>query len=245
MNWAEIKDHVSQVCLAGAVVPSWSLAHEVAGLNPFSVMTNIFVTEFAEFSEIFRKNSIAWKTLFEFFLIEFYRIYRISKIFFITKDYSNLLPLVSETRMLPQCQEDTRNRGIFKLTPIHASDMITTAPARHTWETWSLISVQFMFQWFIILWIHWISISFRKNSIDSSKYPSNPWSPKVNWCTNKSGVKDPSINTCQDISDGKAWDCKHKKWATTVLWLRVQSQLEETFLLNLFCFNTILVEWSI
>ena len=24
-------------------------------------------------------------------------------------------------------------------------------------------------------------------------------------------VKDPSINTGQDSSDGKAWDCKHKK----------------------------------
>ena len=41
----------------------------------------------------------------------------------------------------------------------------------------------------------------------------NPHSPKVNWCANKSEVKDPSINTCQDCSDGKAWDCKHKKWA--------------------------------
>ena len=26
---------------------------------------------------------------------------------------------------------------------------------------------------------------------------------KVNWCTKKSGIKDPSINTCQDSSDGK------------------------------------------
>ena len=30
----------------------------MAGLSPFTVMTNIFVTEFAEFSETFRKNSI-------------------------------------------------------------------------------------------------------------------------------------------------------------------------------------------
>ena len=29
----------------------------MAGSSPFSVMTNIFVTEFAEFSEAFRKNS--------------------------------------------------------------------------------------------------------------------------------------------------------------------------------------------
>ena len=31
----------------------------MAGLSPFTVMTNIFVTEFSEFSETFRKNSIA------------------------------------------------------------------------------------------------------------------------------------------------------------------------------------------
>ena len=48
MNWAEIKDPVSHVCIAGAVVASSSLTQEVAGLNPFTVMTNILVTEFAE-----------------------------------------------------------------------------------------------------------------------------------------------------------------------------------------------------
>ena len=57
------------------------------------------------------------------------------------------------------------------------------------------------------------------------------------------------MNTGQDSSDGKAWDCKHKKWALqTVLGLRVQFPLEVTFLLNLFCSNTILAdltEWSI
>ena len=31
----------------------------MAGSNPFTVMTNIFVTEFAEFGGTFRKNSIA------------------------------------------------------------------------------------------------------------------------------------------------------------------------------------------
>ena len=44
------------MCLAGAVVASWSLAEEVAGLT---VMTNYFVSEFAGFGEIFRKNSTA------------------------------------------------------------------------------------------------------------------------------------------------------------------------------------------
>ena len=51
MNWAQFKDSVSHVCLAGAVEASWSLTQEVPGSNPFTVMTNIFVTEFAEFSE--------------------------------------------------------------------------------------------------------------------------------------------------------------------------------------------------
>ena len=49
MNWAEIKDPFS--------IPD-SLTLGVAGSNPFTVMTNIFVTEFTIFSEIFRKNSI-------------------------------------------------------------------------------------------------------------------------------------------------------------------------------------------
>ena len=51
MNWSKFKDHVSNICLAGAVVASWSLTQEVGGLNPFTVMTNTFVTEFAELSE--------------------------------------------------------------------------------------------------------------------------------------------------------------------------------------------------
>ena len=57
MNWAQFKGLVSHTCLAGAVVASWSVTQEVAGSIPFTVMTNIFVTEFAEFSKIFRENS--------------------------------------------------------------------------------------------------------------------------------------------------------------------------------------------
>ena len=37
--------------LADAVVASWSLTQEVAGLNPLTVMTNILVTEYREFGE--------------------------------------------------------------------------------------------------------------------------------------------------------------------------------------------------
>ena len=36
MNWGQFKDHVSHICLAGAVVASWSLTQQVAGLNPFN-----------------------------------------------------------------------------------------------------------------------------------------------------------------------------------------------------------------
>ena len=39
------------MCLAGAVRASWSLTQEVAGSNPFTVMTNIFITEFSKFKE--------------------------------------------------------------------------------------------------------------------------------------------------------------------------------------------------
>ena len=42
MNWAQFKDPVSHMCLAGTVVVSWSLTQEVASSNPFIVMTNIF-----------------------------------------------------------------------------------------------------------------------------------------------------------------------------------------------------------
>ena len=51
MNWAQPKNPVSHVRLAGTVVPFWSLTQEVAGSSAFTVITNIFVAEFAEFSE--------------------------------------------------------------------------------------------------------------------------------------------------------------------------------------------------
>ena len=51
MNQSQFKDPVSHMCLVGAVVAPWFLTKEVAGLNPFTVVTNIFVTEFSEFRE--------------------------------------------------------------------------------------------------------------------------------------------------------------------------------------------------
>ena len=48
MNWNQSKDPVSTICLVGTAVVYWSLTQEVAGSNPFTVTTNLFVTEFAE-----------------------------------------------------------------------------------------------------------------------------------------------------------------------------------------------------
>ena len=45
MNRAQFKDPVSHMCLAGAMVATWSLMQEVTGLSPFTVMPNMFVTE--------------------------------------------------------------------------------------------------------------------------------------------------------------------------------------------------------
>ena len=39
------------MCFAGALVAFWSVTQELADLSLFTVMTNIFVTEFTEFSE--------------------------------------------------------------------------------------------------------------------------------------------------------------------------------------------------
>ena len=38
---SQLKDPVSQMCLAGSVVASGPLTKEMAGSNPFTVMTNI------------------------------------------------------------------------------------------------------------------------------------------------------------------------------------------------------------
>ena len=53
MTKGQFKDLVSHMCLAGAVVASWFLTQEVVGSNPFTIMTNLFVTEFAKFGSLF------------------------------------------------------------------------------------------------------------------------------------------------------------------------------------------------
>ena len=45
MNQCQFIDLASHICLAGAVVASWSLTQQMEGLNLFTVKTNINVTE--------------------------------------------------------------------------------------------------------------------------------------------------------------------------------------------------------
>ena len=47
------------MCLAGAMAVSRYHTQEVAGSYPFTVMTNILVTDFSEFNENISGNSIA------------------------------------------------------------------------------------------------------------------------------------------------------------------------------------------
>ena len=49
MNSGQFKDPASHMCFANPVVASWTQTQEVAGSNPFTVMTNISVTEFSKF----------------------------------------------------------------------------------------------------------------------------------------------------------------------------------------------------
>ena len=48
MDWAQFKDLVSHMCLTGTVVASWSLTQEMEGSIPYTIMTNVVVTEFNE-----------------------------------------------------------------------------------------------------------------------------------------------------------------------------------------------------
>ena len=63
MNWAQFKDPISHMCLAGAVVASWSLTQELAGSNPFSVMTNNSLNLLKTFRKYFNVGllTVYWK----------------------------------------------------------------------------------------------------------------------------------------------------------------------------------------
>ena len=62
MNWSRFKDPVSHMCLAGTVVASWFSTQKMAGLNPFTVMRVIFVTEFTV-CVFFLSGDKSWKIL--------------------------------------------------------------------------------------------------------------------------------------------------------------------------------------
>ena len=53
MNQDQFKDPVHHMCLAGTVIATWSLTQEMAGSNPFTVMTNIQRIQ----GKTFRENS--------------------------------------------------------------------------------------------------------------------------------------------------------------------------------------------
>ena len=57
--------------------------------------------------------------------------------------------------------------------------------------------------------IAWNTVNLLSHPLMISAKSSVSLSPKVNWCTNKSSVRDPSTNTCPDSSVGKkAWDTR-------------------------------------
>ena len=57
MHWAQCKDPVSHMYLAGAVAAFWSLTQEVEGSSPFTVMTIILSLNSPNSVKTFRKNS--------------------------------------------------------------------------------------------------------------------------------------------------------------------------------------------
>ena len=61
MNWAQFKDPVSHMCLAGIVVASLSLMQEVAG--PSNCNASISVTEFSEKVYMKKSNRITFVIL--------------------------------------------------------------------------------------------------------------------------------------------------------------------------------------
>ena len=52
INLAQFKDSVSHVCLAGAMVASWSLTQEVVGLIPFNDNYFLFLNSVKTFRKI-------------------------------------------------------------------------------------------------------------------------------------------------------------------------------------------------
>ena len=75
----------------------------------------------------------------------------------------------------------------------------------------------------MILLLSWTSYWFQDNYL----------SPKINWCTNKSKIKYPLLNTYQVSSVRKKWWCNTRCATNGVLGSQVQSPLGVNFWLNL------------
>ena len=65
MNWAQFKDPLCYLCLAGTVVASWSLTQKVAGLN--NLFNKLYFLSLSLLNSVktFRKNSIVAKKLIQ------------------------------------------------------------------------------------------------------------------------------------------------------------------------------------
>ena len=55
MHWTQFKCPVSQICLAGTEITSWSFTQEVAGSSPFTVMPNILSLNSKNSVKIFKE----------------------------------------------------------------------------------------------------------------------------------------------------------------------------------------------
>ena len=73
MNWGQFEDPVSHMCLAGAVLASWSLTQEVVGSNSLFYVTYFTNSVDSVLQNSFRKNSImsfgSWE-IFQLMLFE-------------------------------------------------------------------------------------------------------------------------------------------------------------------------------
>ena len=64
MSWVHFTDPISHMRPAGAMVASWYLTQQVAGLNPFIAMIHILSLKSVNSLKTFRENLIAFYTLY-------------------------------------------------------------------------------------------------------------------------------------------------------------------------------------
>ena len=75
INWYQFREQRQQDMweTGGSILVSYTRGGWVAGSSPFTIMTNILLTEFSKFSETFRKNSIApirFSRFLKFFVVD-------------------------------------------------------------------------------------------------------------------------------------------------------------------------------